>query len=66
MDAEVSNSILLNEVKVSRGAQIRHAIIDKGVEISEGMKIGFNLKEDAKKFTVTESGFVVIPRWIRT
>ncbi|MCX5884567.1 MAG: glucose-1-phosphate adenylyltransferase [Proteobacteria bacterium] len=66
MDAEVSNSILLNEVKVSRGAQIRHAIIDKGVEIPEGMKIGFNLKEDAKKFTVTESGFVVIPRWIRT
>ena len=66
MDAKVNNSILLNEVKVSRGAQIRHAIIDKGVEIPEGMKIGFNLKEDAKKFTVTESGFVVIPRWIRT
>jgi glucose-1-phosphate adenylyltransferase len=66
MDAEVSKSILLNEVKVGRGAQIRRTIIDKGVEIPEGTKIGFNLKEDAKKFTVTESGFVVIPRWIRT
>jgi len=64
-DGEVIKSILLNDVKIGRGAQIKHAIIDKGVEIPEGTKVGFNLKEDAKKFNVTESGFVVIPRWIR-
>jgi glucose-1-phosphate adenylyltransferase len=64
-EAEVNNSILLHRVKVGRGVRIRRAIIDKGVEIPEGTKIGFNLQEDARKFTVTESGFVVIPRWIR-
>jgi glucose-1-phosphate adenylyltransferase len=63
--AEVNNSILLNEVKVGKEAKIKRAIIDKGVKIPEGMKIGFNLEEDAKKFTVTESKLVVIPRWIR-
>lgn len=63
--AEVSNSILLNEVKVGKGSKIRRAIIDKGVEIPEGTKVGFDLEEDAKRFTVTESGFVVIPRWIK-
>jgi len=63
--AEVDSSILLNEVKVGKEAQIRRTIIDKGVRIPDGIKIGFNVEEDAKKFTVTESGIVVIPRWIR-
>ena len=26
------------------------------------MEIGYNLKEDKKRFTVTESGIVVIPK----
>jgi glucose-1-phosphate adenylyltransferase len=36
--------------------------VDKRVRIPDGYKIGFDLKEDAKKFTVTESGIVVIPK----
>jgi glucose-1-phosphate adenylyltransferase len=60
--SEVRGSILMNGVEVGRHARIRRAIIDKEVRIPEGYQIGFDLKEDAKQFTVTESGIVVIPK----
>jgi glucose-1-phosphate adenylyltransferase len=63
--AEVEDSILLEGVDVGRHAKIRRAIIDKEVEIPEGMEIGYDLEEDAKRFTVTSSGIVVAPKWMR-
>ena len=56
----VTDSILMNNVTVGRHARIRRAIIDKNVIIPEGYEIGFDLEGDKKKFTVTESGIVVI------
>ena len=46
-------------------AKIRRAIVDKDVQIPEGMKIGYHLDEDAKRFTVTSSGIVVVPKWMK-
>jgi len=63
--AEVYESILFEGVEVGRHAKIRRAIIDKYTYIPPGMKIGYNLEEDAKRFTVTESGIVVIPKETR-
>jgi len=63
--AEVEDSILLEGVDVGRHAKIRKAIIEKDVQIPEGMKIGYDLDEDAKRFTVTGSGIVVVPKWIK-
>ena len=63
--AEVENSILLEGVDVGRYAKIRNAIIDKEVHIPQGMEIGYNLDEDAKQFTVTASGIVVVPKGMR-
>lgn len=63
--AEVEDSILLEGVDVGRHAKIRRAIIDKEVEIPQGMEIGYNLEEDAKRFTVSPSGIVVVPKWMR-
>ena len=62
---EIEDSILLDGVDVGRHAKIRRAIIDKEIQIPEGMEIGYNLDEDAKRFTVTPSGIVVVPKWIR-
>jgi glucose-1-phosphate adenylyltransferase len=62
---EIEDSILLDGVDVGRHAKIRRAIIDKEIQIPEGMEIGYNLVEDAKRFTVTPSGIVVVPKWIR-
>jgi len=63
--AEVEDSILLSGVDVGRHAKIRRAIVDKDVNIPEGTKIGYDLDEDAKRFTVTASGIVVVPKWIK-
>jgi glucose-1-phosphate adenylyltransferase len=61
--AEVEDSILFNSVNVGRRAKIRRAIIDKGVHIPEGMRIGYDEEEDlAHGFTVTPSGVVVIAK----
>jgi len=58
--AYVTDSIIMNNCNIGRHARIRRAIIDKNVNIPEGYEIGFDLENDKKKFTVTESGIVVI------
>jgi glucose-1-phosphate adenylyltransferase len=63
--AEVEDSILLEGVDIGRHAKIRKAIIDKDVQIPPGMEIGYHLDEDAKRFTVTGPGIVVVPKGIR-
>jgi glucose-1-phosphate adenylyltransferase len=63
--AEVEDSILFEGVDIGRSAKIRRAIIDKDVHVPEGMTIGIHLEEDAKRFTVTDSGIVVIPKWMK-
>lgn len=63
--AEVEDSILLDGVDVGRYAKIKRTIIDKGVKIPVGFKIGYDLDQDTKIFTVTRSGIVVVPKWIK-
>jgi glucose-1-phosphate adenylyltransferase len=63
--AEIEDSILLEGVDVGRNARVKKTIIDKEVQIPQGMEIGYDLDEDAKRFTVTDSGIVVVPKGIR-
>jgi glucose-1-phosphate adenylyltransferase len=63
--AEVEDSILLERVDVGRNARIKRTIIDKDVQIPPGMEIGYDLEKDAKRFTVTASGIVVVPKGFR-
>jgi glucose-1-phosphate adenylyltransferase len=63
--AEVEDSILLEGVDIGRHAKIRRTIIDKDVQIPQKMQIGYDLDEDAKRFTVTDSGIVVVPKGMR-
>jgi len=58
----ITDSILMNNVVVGRHARIRRAIIDKNVKIPEGYEIGFDTEGDKKKFTVSDTGIVVIPK----
>jgi len=63
--SEVIDSVLLEGVNVGRNARIRRAIVDKDVDIPSGIEIGYNLEEDRKRFTVTESGIVVVPKGMK-
>lgn len=60
--SDVRDSILFENVNVGRNARIRRAIIDKDVKVPEGMEIGYHLEADRKRFTVTDSGIVVISK----
>jgi len=60
--AVVSESILFDDVEIGRHAQVRRAIIDKGVRVPEGMTVGYDEEADRRRFTVSEQGIVVVPK----
>jgi glucose-1-phosphate adenylyltransferase len=63
--ATVEDSIVFEQVNIARHSRIRRAIIDKNVELPPGTVIGYDEEADKKRFHVTESGIVVIPKGMR-
>ena len=55
-------SVIFDDVQIGRHAKVRRAIIDKSVQIPEGETIGYDLEKDRARFTVTDTGIVVIPK----
>ena len=60
--AVVENSLLFEGVTVEEGAHLQRCIVDKAVTIPAGERIGFDRAADAKRFTVSDGGTVVIPK----
>jgi glucose-1-phosphate adenylyltransferase len=60
--AEVEDSILLHGAEVHRNAVVRRAILDKNVQVMEGVQIGVDAEADRERFHVSEGGIVVIPK----
>jgi glucose-1-phosphate adenylyltransferase len=58
----VQDSVVLDNVSIGRNCVIKNAVIDKDTVIPDGTEIGCNPKRDARAFTVTDSGIVVIAR----
>jgi glucose-1-phosphate adenylyltransferase len=56
----IERSVLLPMVAIGRGCQIKHAILDEGCVVPDGMSIGVDPAEDAKRFHVTEKGVVLV------
>lgn len=61
--ANVTGSILMENVNIGRHAEIKKAIIDKNVEVPPYTRIGFNRDEDiARGFIVSAGGVTVVPK----
>jgi glucose-1-phosphate adenylyltransferase len=60
--SDIDDSVVMDYCNIGRHARIRRAIIDKNVSIPDGEVIGYDLEQDRKRFFVTDSGIVVIPK----
>jgi glucose-1-phosphate adenylyltransferase len=60
--AQVNWSVLLPEVEVGRHARITRAVVDRGVRLPDGLIVGENPEDDARRFFRSENGIVLITR----
>ena len=60
--AEISECVILGDVKIGAGCRIRRAIIDKHVIIAPGYVIGEDFERDRNFFSVSDGGIVAVPK----
>jgi glucose-1-phosphate adenylyltransferase len=63
--AFVEDAILFQGVRIGAGARLRRCIVDKDVAVPPREQIGYDLKRDSERFTVSEQGIVVVPKGYR-
>jgi glucose-1-phosphate adenylyltransferase len=56
----VENAVILPDVDVGRGAQLKNVIIDRGVRIPAKLVVGEDPDVDAIRFRRTEGGICLI------
>ena len=57
---EIKGAVLLPGVVVGRNARLSKVVVDRGCVIPEGMVVGEDPEEDAKRFYVSEGGVTLI------
>jgi glucose-1-phosphate adenylyltransferase len=60
--SQIEESVLLPQVEVGQSCHLRKVVIDKGCRIPDGMSIGLDPAEDARRFFRTEQGVVLVTR----
>ncbi|MCU0985655.1 MAG: glucose-1-phosphate adenylyltransferase [Acetobacteraceae bacterium] len=58
--ARIEEGVVLPDVTVGRHAQLRKVVIDRGVTIPEGLIVGEDAEEDARRFRRTDKGVCLI------
>ncbi len=60
--ARVESSVLMGDVHVGAGSVIRNAVVDHGIHLAPGTRIGVEARADRERYTVTDRGVVVVGR----
>ncbi|ACJ00118.1 glucose-1-phosphate adenylyltransferase [Rhodospirillum centenum] len=60
--ASLTDAVVLPEVEVGRNARLNRVVVDRGCHIPEGLVVGEDPEEDARRFHRTEGGVVLITR----
>jgi glucose-1-phosphate adenylyltransferase len=58
--SSIQDSVILPEVSVGRHSRLSRVVVDKGCELPEGLVVGEDAEEDARRFHRTESGVTLI------
>ena len=58
--SRLDQAVVLPEVEIGRHARLRHVVVDRGVRIPEGLVVGDDPHEDARRFRRTDAGTVLI------
>ena len=60
--SDIEKAVILDNAEIGRNCRIRKAIIDRECRIPEGMTIGYDAAEDARRFTVSPQGIVLVTK----
>ena len=59
--SRISESVILPQVDIGEGCDVRRAIIDRGTRLEPGTRIGVDVEEDrARGFRITDSGITLV------
>ena len=58
--ADIENAVVMPFAEIGRHARLRNVIVDSGVRIPEGLVIGEDPAEDAKRFSRTSAGVCIV------
>ncbi len=60
-DVVLEDCVIMDYVRVCRGARLRRVIVDRHNVIAAGEQIGFDSVQDRQRFHVSEGGVTVVP-----
>ncbi|MBB1126581.1 glucose-1-phosphate adenylyltransferase [Thiospirillum jenense] len=60
-DVELDECIIMDYVRVARGAKLRRVIVDRHNNIPAGARIGYDRAIDSQHYHVSEGGVTVVP-----
>ena len=60
----IEDAVILPYVEVGRNVRLKKVVVDRGVHIPEGLVVGEDPEEDAKRFRRTESGVCLITQFM--
>jgi glucose-1-phosphate adenylyltransferase len=58
--SRLEEAVVLPRCKIGRGARLRRVVIDRGVQIPEGLVVGDDAALDADRFRRTANGICLI------
>lgn len=58
--ANLEGAVVLPQVDIGRGARLTRVVVDRGVRIPDGLVVGEDPIEDARRFRRTEAGITLI------
>lgn len=58
--SQLEDCVVLPNVEIGENCRLRRVVVDKGCRIPDGMVIGYDREQDARRFYVSEQGIVVV------